>query len=96
MIRDKRGCNEVSERRSRALIITRFLCLVLMRDKDEKLFSHRQVVEKISSNLIALTLSSGYSFSSDIQNCNSDKSLYLDINVVSQESIFFLNSVKIA
>ena len=49
-------------RRSRTLTSTRFLYLVLMRDNDEKLFSDRKVVQKISSNFIALSLSSGYSF----------------------------------
>ena len=57
-----------------------------MRDKNEKLFSHRYVVEKISSNLMALSHSSRYSFLSDIQNCDHGKSLCLDINVVLQES----------
>ena len=40
--------------------------------------------KKISSNFMALSLSSEYSFLSDIQNCENGKSLCLDNNVVSQ------------
>ena len=57
-----------------------------MRDKDEKLFYIGKLQKKISSNLIALLLSSGYSVVSDNQNCDRGKSLCLDINVVSQKS----------
>ena len=63
-MRAKRGSNEVSDKRSKELTSTRFLCLVLMRDKFKQLFSQRKVEGKISGNLIALSMIDGYYISS--------------------------------
>ena len=62
------------------------LCLALTRDIADKLFSNSHVVDKIIINIIALSLSCGYSFSSDTQSRDNGKLLCLDINVGTQES----------